>query len=121
MDVGPRTGVMMPTFTVELRGMKFRGEYAPFEASDAGRDSVRGRIQFLANRLRPLVQFIVRADEVAFYKFGRTNDYVAPWIKGASWKHVRSSDPYRSKAHFSFTDELSLSYRTDLVSQEVAA
>ncbi len=121
VDVGPRTGVMMPTFTVELRGTKFRGAYAPFETSDAGRAIVRGRIQFLANRLRPLVQFIVRADEVAFYTFGRTNDYVAPWIKGAPWEHVRSNDPYRSKAHFSFTNELCLSYKTDMVSQEVAA
>ena len=42
---------------------------------------------YLAHELRSIVQFMVRADEVAFHHKGLATDFVPHWIKDSSWVH----------------------------------
>lgn len=121
VSVSPHTGIMVPEFTMKLLGLTMAGEYQPTGDSLSGYQAIKEKERLLAETIRPLVQFIVRANEAAFYHYGRKQDYVAGWIRGVNWVHDNRHDNYRDSARIHLTRECSICYQTDLVSQTVAA
>ncbi|MFM2423808.1 MAG: hypothetical protein RLZZ70_195 [Candidatus Parcubacteria bacterium] len=113
--VGPAKSEMVPTFTMQLTGLPLSGEYQTITA-----DAVQTKVRWLT-KMRTQVQFYVRANEFAFYQYGREKDFVAHWIRNGSWQHLPTNDQYRHHAVLQLGDGVSLSYTVDLVSKSVAA
>ena len=115
--VGPSRSVELKTFVMEVKGPKFAGQYQSYSDTEYGYDGVLCTIDFLENVLRPSAQFVARADEVAFCRFGLPNSFVASWVKGTSWKHDQSAQSGYIELH----DDLSLSYQTGVTEKRIAA
>lgn len=119
---GATKKVHVQVMETALDGPDFIGEYAQAENSDAGLLKAYRHQKHLTYTLKPLVQFVVRADEVAYFKYGCSDDFIASWIQGITWK-----DGYRVPRgkvdwkRLEFSPLLSLRYRVKEVTQTVSA
>ncbi len=120
LEVGASTSVMVPSFVMALEGYSYTGEYSPVEASEEGYKKAQAHVDFLQYQLRPRVQFVVRANEAAFYHYGKPQGYVAGWIRGVYWEKTGVNDQYQQEATFAFSDSFIMRYKCDTVSQVVA-
>lgn len=116
LAVGGSKSVSVPVFTMQLDGLNYTGEYVPVSTDTLGYRLAYHSIAFLSSRMRPLVQFMVRADEVAFYRFGLETDFVPNWIKGISWNHS-----VKDSSSIELGNTLKLSYQKGLVEKKIAA
>ncbi|MFT5849626.1 MAG: hypothetical protein ACI9H6_000439 [Patiriisocius sp.] len=114
--VGASQSAAVPTFTMDLSGLAYSGEYTPVSNDDLGYRLAHRTSRFLLRELRPMVQFMVRADEVAFYRFGLEQDFTPHWIKGTSWEHSGAS-----AARIALGDTLTLSYQKGVTEKKIAA
>jgi hypothetical protein len=112
---GDSASVEVPTFTMHLAGVPLAGEYTHVSTDALGYRLAHRSLTFLSQKLRPTVQFMVRADEVAFYRFGLEQHFVSNWIKGTFWVCTGSQ-----RASIALGDTLRLSYRSGLVEKKVA-
>ncbi len=112
---GEADSIDVPIFTMCLSGLNFRGEYTPVSLDTLGYRLAHRSLYYLSQKLRPTVQFMVRADEVAFYRFGLAQDFVAHWIKGSAWTN---KSPY--SAELALGEKLRLSYQIGLVEKMIA-
>lgn len=113
---GASQSVEVPTFTMRLDGLSYTGQYTPVSTDELGYRLAHRTIRFLVRELRPIVQFMMRADEVTFYRFGLEQDFVSNWIKGPVWEHSG-----QQTASIPLGETLSLSYQKGLVEKKVAA
>jgi hypothetical protein len=111
---------MVQTFKVALEGILLSGFYNVVASLQEEYDSACAHLHHLRYELLPRVQFICRADEVAFYHFGMEQGYTAPWVRKTQWVAHESSDSYRTSSSIKLTSTFGLTYRTDTVSQKVA-
>ncbi len=117
LAVGDSRSALVPVFTMQVTGSKFVGEYAAVSADAVGYQVAKLSLRFLKHTLRPMVQFVVRADEVAFYRFGLEQGFVSSWIKGAHWVYDTSI-----RAHvMQLGDNLSISYQKGVTEMRLAA
>lgn len=107
----------VPVFTMQVNGPQFTGEYATFTATDVVYVAVKAQLLFLKQALRPMVQFVVRSDEVAFYRFGLKQGFISSWIKGTAWEY----DASRRAQVMVLGDNLSISYKTSVTEMRLAA
>lgn len=114
---GESRSAEVPVFTMQVNGPEFTGEYKETEISTAGLAEVQVALQLLKQTLRPMIQFVVRADEVAFYRFGLEQGFVSAWIKGTSWKYDTT---YRAQTMM-LGDSLSISYKKSVTEMRLAA
>jgi hypothetical protein len=117
LAVGDSRSVEVPVFTMQVKGPQFRGEYASYKATDLGYAQSKERLHQLRDVLRPMVQFVVRADEVAFYRFGLEQGFISSWIKGTDWSYDKS----RRAQVMPLGDNLSISYKKDVTEMHLAA
>lgn len=121
-EVGATESIKVETMEMAFDLPNFSGVYAPVEDSEAGIVEAHERQKFLTYTLRPLVQFVVRADEAAFYRFGVKEGFVAPWMKGIVWQEKYRLprgrvDWYRLE----LAPGVALRYRIKDITQQVAA
>ena len=115
---GDSQSIEVPTFTMRLDGMECTEGYLSVSADAQGYRLAHDAVRFLSHDLRPMVQFMMRADEVAFYRFGLEQSFVSNWIKGSAWEH---SGKGFDSASIALGDTLSLSYKKGLVEKKIAA
>jgi len=113
---GESQSVEVPSFTMRLHGLSYTGEYTHVSTDALGYHLTLKTIGYLAHKLRPTVQFMMRADEVAFYRFGLDQNFVSNWIRGPQWAHDQKGD-----ASIALGDTLRLSYRKRFVEKKIAA
>lgn len=113
---GATQSTEVPVFTMEVAGPVFRGEYATVTSDTVGYRLAHRLIRFLTYELRPIVQFVVRADEVAFYRFAREKGFVAHWACDAVWRSNTSG----SRARIELAPNLTLSYFLGKTEKKVA-
>lgn len=114
---GKTRNIFVRRFILTLHGPQFRGEFTPVATTTDGYRVAYHRRQELLKKLQPIVQFVVRADEAAFYRYGMDRGFVANWIRGPQW--VEDLESRRVTIHI--TEGLSLTYYTDEVPKAVAA
>lgn len=78
--------ILVETMEVALDVPGFRGKYRAVSNDQAGLVKAYRRQKHLAYTLRPMVQFVIRADEAAFYLFGQRNGFIANWMAKRYWK-----------------------------------
>lgn len=114
---GNSTSISVPVFHVKVDGPEFSGEYVPVSTDTLGYRLAHRSLRFLKHELRPIVQFMVRADEVAFYRFALKQDFMAHWVRGTSWQMDRKT----GWVGIDLADSLRLSYRQGVTEKKVAA
>ena len=75
--------------------------------------------KLLTYTLKPLVQFITRADEVAYYKYGQGK--IASWMGNRKWQS--GYKPPKGKVEWNLmtlSNDFALRYRIKEISQRVA-
>lgn len=110
--------ILVPTFVMRLTGLPLYSTYLPI-GDDTG-ELTQSHLHFLTT-IRTKVQFLVRLNEYAFYRYGREQDYVAHWIRNGRWHHFGQTSLYRTHASLILTRGVALGYTTDVVSKKVAA
>ncbi len=119
---GETKKIKVKTMETVLDCPQFTGEYPRVDESDAGLLEAYRRQKLLTYTLKPLVQFVVRADEVAYFKYGYEDGYIAPWIKGAEWESgYRVSKGRVDWNKITFSPSLALRCRVKEVTQTVSA
>ncbi len=83
-SVGETKTVKVKTMEVELDTPEFRGAYTPVDNSQEGLVEAYRRQKLLTWTLKPRAQFVVRADEAAFMKYGEGR--IAPWMGTRTWQ-----------------------------------
>lgn len=69
-----------------------------------------------------MVQFVLRADEAAFYRYGVRDGFVAPWMSGRSWNTgVRLPKGRVDWNQMVLSNDMALRYRIKQITQEVSA
>ena len=121
LEKGPTKNVFVRRFVMKLNGPKLRGEYQSVSNDEAGYRQAYLRHQEIIEDLLPLIQFVVRADEAAFYLYGMESVFTPWWIKGPKWHKGTRLTLQSTGATLNITPGLSLSYFTDEVPKMVAA
>ena len=117
LERGESRNAFVQRFVMKLSGPEFRSEYESVSEDEAGYRLAHERWQEIVYDLQPLVQFVVRANEAAFYCYGMEGNFTPWWIKGPEWEY----NPQSKWTSLHITDGLSLSYVTDEVPKQVAA
>jgi hypothetical protein len=117
LATGGARSVEVPVFTMQVHGPGFVGEYQSAATTDSGYSQTKVHLHHLRDVLRPMVQFVVRADEVAFYRFGLEQGFISSWIKGTDWSYDMSS---RAQV-MQLGADLSISYKKSLTEMRLAA
>ena len=81
---GETVPVKVNTMEVQLDLPSFKGQYASVPDTQEGLVQAYRRQKALTWTLRPEVQFVVRADEAAFMKYGEGK--IAPWMGARRWE-----------------------------------
>ena len=93
-----------PTFTVSLTGPTLVGKYPEVPAGLLGYQLVESRLSDL-RAWRVLVQFLIRADEVAFFHHGYQDQFTPWWVRQAQWQTVPNG------LQIALSDQISLTAR----------
>jgi hypothetical protein len=118
---GASESARFETMEMVLDMPSFGGSYSPAENSVEGIVEAYRRQKYLTYTLKPLVQFVIRADEAAFYRYGEKEGYIAPWMKGRSWKTGYRLPKGRSVWNqMVLSNTMALRYRVKTVSETVA-
>lgn len=120
--VGAVKKLSVETMEVVLDMPAFTGSYRPMTDNVAGMAQASERVRQLTYSLLPLVRFVTRADEVAFFRFGEEKGYVAPWAQNCTWE--KGYRPPRAQMLWNrmvLTDTAALRYRRYTSTEIVAA
>lgn len=119
---GATEKIQVETMEMVLDMPAFTGAYTPVENTEAGLILAYRRQKELTYSLKPLVQFVIRADEVAFYRYGEKEQFVASWMKGRSWVSGFRTPKGRIDWNLMvLSNSMALRYRIKSISQEVSA
>lgn len=120
---GPTEKRMIETMEMQLGLPKFTGEYQPVEDTQKGLLDAYARQRILTYRWKPAVQFVVRANEAAFFLYGLKEDgkgRVASWLKKCRWVEGKKSPRSKLYQIMKLGDEVSLLYRIKTITEHVA-
>lgn len=98
---------------------EFSGTYKPVPATQAGLIEAYERRKLVLFTLKPKAQFIVRADELAYFLHG--NGRIASWMDGRSWKSgYRTPRGRIDWEQMVLSNHSALRYRIKEVTEQVA-
>lgn len=119
---GPVESIRVGTIEVVLDTPEFIGTYMREPNTQQGLRHAYARQKFLTYTLKPRVQFVVRADEAAYFLHGAKNNYVAPWMQEREWKS--GYKPPRGRVEWNqmaLSHDIALRFRLKEATQEVSA
>ena len=109
---GETKPVKVNTMEMVLDMPAFAGEYSPVENTEEGIIKAYQRQKHLTYTLKPLVQFVLRADEAAFFLYGEEEGY---WQAG--YRVPRGRVDWNQMV---LSNQMALRYRLKSVTQQVA-
>ena len=134
--VDPRRSSYIPSGPVESKGETmpikvstiemildippFSGNYTPVGNDSRGLSQAHQRQKFLTYTLKPFVQFCVRANEAAYFHYGKSG--IAHWMQDRAWVH--GWKPPRGRVEWNMmrlSTNMALRYRIKTVTQHVSA
>lgn len=98
----------------------FTGAYTPVENSNHGLLEAHRMQKFLTYSLKPKVQFVLRSDEAAYFRYGEGR--VASWMGDRTWRS--GWKPPRGKVEWNqvvLSNDMALRFREKTVTQQVSA
>jgi hypothetical protein len=120
---GATKKVVVQTLEMLLSLPKFSGEYVAVPNTVDGLLMAYRRARLLTYTLKPAVQFVVRANEAAFFKFGLDEKglgRIASWLKKCKWVEGKKSPRSALYQMMKFNDNVSLLYRLKTKTERVS-
>ncbi len=124
MHKGPKKNIEVSTLQFVLDLPPFSNSYAPLPKNLYALNLACSRRKQLLYHFIPIVQFVTRADEAAYFLHGLKNNSVAHWMRGAKWEDNYRRGSGRTlwrRMPLSETGNMSLLYREHLVTKQVSA
>lgn len=121
---GATKKIAVQTMEMLLTLPKFSGEYKAVPNTAAGLFMAYRRARLLTYTLKLAVQFIVRANEAAFFKFGLNEKglgRIASWLRKCKWVEGKKSPRSALYQVMKFNDNVSLLYRLKTKTERVLA
>lgn len=121
---GETRKIEVSTMEMLLTLPKFTGEYEAASNTVEGLLAAYRRQHLLTYKWKPLVQFVVRANEAAFFKFGLDANGVgkiARWLAKFTWQLAKKSPRSALYQTMKFNDKVSLLYRLKTKTERVSA
>ncbi len=120
---GPTEKKSIKTMEMQLSMPKFIGEYAPVPETKEGLLEAYRKQRIMTYHWKPIVQFVVRANEAAFFLFGQKDDgegRIASWLRKCSWVEGKKSKRSAIYKIMKLGDKMSLLYRIKTITERVA-
>lgn len=117
---GATEPIKVPTIEMILDLPDFVGSYTRVQHSQPGAVQAYQRQKYLTYSLKRQVQFAVRADELAYFSFGKNK--IAHWMEGRTWNH--NWRPPRGKVDWNqmvLSPDCAFRYRVKTLTQQVSA
>ncbi|GEM_PF-1012367 len=112
--------IEVETLEAALDMPQFVGEYTPVDDSVAGLVAAYNHQKWLSYTLKPRLQVVIRADELAYFLYGKTR--VAPWMEGRKWNSGYKPPKARTVwEQMVLSPMMALRYRVRKDTQTVAA
>jgi hypothetical protein len=121
---GATKKIAVPTLEMLLTLPKFSGEFKAVPNTVAGLLEAYRRARWLTYTLKPAVQFVVRANEAAFFKFGLNEKgigRIASWLRKCKWVEGKKSPRSALYRILKLSYSMSLLYRLKTLTARVAA
>lgn len=120
LEEGETEPIKVETIEVVLDLPEFKGSYKPVPDTMVGLVHAYQRQKYLTYTFKPQVQFVVRADEAAYFKYGHGG--VAPWMGSRQWNSGWRAPKGRIDwEQMVLAKDVALRYRTKTVTQQVSA
>jgi len=119
---GPVQSIRVGTIEVLLDTPEFIGTYMRESSSLKGFQRAYEQQKFFTYTLKPRAQFVIRADEAAYFLHGAQDNYIAPWMQGREWRN--GYKPPRGRVEWNqmvLSHDVALRFRLKEVTQEVSA
>lgn len=120
-SAGETEKITVDTIECILDLPEFSGDYVPVSNDVSGMIEAYRRQKLFTYTLKPLVQFVLRADEAAFFFFGHSESFIAHWMGDVSWES--GYKPPRGRIQWNrlqLSENVALRYRIKSITQEVS-
>ncbi|MDP3963474.1 MAG: hypothetical protein Q8Q39_03180 [bacterium] len=119
-STGEKKNITVETLEVDLIMPPFSGSYSPVSDTIEGVRQAYRRQKLLTYSLRPQMQFAMRADEAAYFLYGKGR--IAHWIARKTWKEDRMDcGRYGPWSRLDLAPKTALRWRLRPITQTVAA
>lgn len=121
--VGATEKIKVETMEMILTLPNFSGAYAPVSDTEEGMIEAYRRQKLLTYKWKPAVQFVVRANEAAYFLFGFDENgeaKVASWMKKRSWKPFQKNKRSALYNQMVLSNKMSLLYRLKVKTEHVS-
>ena len=117
---GETMPIKINTIEMVLDIPEFFGSYAPVSKNSNGLAGASNHAKRLIYTVRPFVQFCVRANEAAYFKFGQSK--VAHWMHDRQWvSGWRTPNGRIAWNLMPLSNDMALRYRIKTITQQVSA
>jgi hypothetical protein len=120
---GATRKIEVQTMEMLLTLPKFIGAYQSMENSVAGLLEAYRRQRILTYTWKPAIQFVVRANEAAYFRFGlKANGQgkIARWLKSRRWVEAKKSPRSALYQTMKLSDNMSILYRLKTKTEHVS-
>jgi hypothetical protein len=120
---GATKKIAVHTMEMLLTLPKFSGEYKAVPDTSAGLIEAYRRVRFLTYTWKPAVQFVVRANEAAFFKFGFKKNgagRIASWLRKCSYVEGKKSPRSAFYQKMALGKDMALMYRLKVLTERVS-
>jgi hypothetical protein len=120
---GATKKIAVPTMEMLLTLPKFIGSYEALPNNVDGLIEAYRRQRILTYTWKPAVQFVVRANEAAFFRFGLNADgkgKIAHWLKSRRWILAKKSPRSALYQTMKLSDKISILYRLKTKTEHVS-
>lgn len=110
---GETEAIKVQTIEMSLMLPEFSGSYAAVTDDLAGLEQAYERAKHLTYTVKPMVQFVARANEAAFMKYGITDGGVKipAWMGGRTWSDWQQSKRHAVQQRMVLSNDMSLLFR----------
>ena len=117
---GETLPIKVNTIEMTLDIPAFSGSYTPAGNDSRGLSHAHQRQKFLTQTLKPFVQFCVRANEAAYFHYGKSG--IAHWMQDRKWVHGWKVPLGRVEWNMMrLSNAMALRYRIKSMTQRVSA
>jgi len=123
-SVGETDKISVQTLEMLVTLPDFSGAYAPVPATEAGLIQAYRRQKLLTYSWKPMVQFMTRANEAAFMRYGFEEDgepKIPAWMGKRTWQPWQKTSRSSVYQQMVLSNDLSLLYRLKMKTEQVSA
>jgi hypothetical protein len=124
IETGETMPIKVQTMDMILSVPEFTGSYPAVPNTPEGLAMAYRRQKLLTYTLKPAVQFVVRANEAAYLRYGFESDgkgRIAHWLSNREWKPFKKTPRSSEYQSLVLSNDMALMYRVKMKTEQVSA